>query len=212
MTDAFGLYVILTNPVVGYEKCTEAAVKSGVKYLQLRMKNTPYKKVLETAKTLRRLTLNSRTLFIINDDVRIAAESDADGVHLGQEDMSVEKARSFWKEPEKIYGLSTHNEEQAKHALVIQPDYIGVGPVFKTPAKEKPDPVLGLDRMGTIIKTIPLPAVAIGGINPDNVRSVLHAGALNFSAVRAIMQSEAPGSVMTGFICIWKEIIGKTDS
>ena len=84
MPEVFGLYVILTDPVIGYAASAEAAVRCGVRYLQLRMKETPREMVLETAKVLRSITLGSDTLFIVNDDVTIAAEAEADGVHLGQ--------------------------------------------------------------------------------------------------------------------------------
>ncbi|MBN2533922.1 MAG: thiamine phosphate synthase [Spirochaetales bacterium] len=207
MIQCFGLYVILSNPVAGYEKCAEAAVKTGVKFVQLRMKNIPYEEVLETAKRIRQITSHTGSLFIINDDVRIAAEAGADGVHLGQEDMSLKDARLFWNEPGKIYGLSTHNEKQAESAMDMQPDYIGVGPVYKTPTKERPDPVLGLDCMGKIIKNTPLPCVAIGGIDLLTIKDVLHSGAVNFSTVRVIMQSEYPVKVMKKFIKIWEEIV-----
>ena len=129
MKDIFGLYVILTNPLMGYGKCTEAAIKAGVKYIQLRIKNQLFREILKTAKIIASLTSGTDTLFIVNDDVKIAAEAGADGVHLGQDDMPVQEARAFWNEPGKIYGFSTHNEEQAVKALSIKPDYIGVGPV-----------------------------------------------------------------------------------
>lgn len=209
MTDCFGLYVILTNPVAGYKKCAEAAVKTGVRFIQLRMKNMPFKQVFKTAKAIKHITDQTSTLFIVNDDVRIAGDVDADGVHLGQEDMSIADARRFWNAPGKIYGLSTHNEKQAEKALETHPDYIGVGPVYKTPTKEKPDPVLGLYRMEHIIKHTPLPSVAIGGINLTNIKDVLISGAVNFSAVRAIMESDYPAKVMKEFINIWDEIVLK---
>jgi thiamine-phosphate pyrophosphorylase len=208
-TDRFGLYVILTNPVAGYEKCAEAAVKAGVKVVQLRIKHMPFQHILAIAKAIKKITARTGTLFIVNDDIRIAGEANADGVHLGQEDMSIADARRYWNEPGKMYGLSTHNEKQAEKALDIRPDYIGVGPVYKTPTKEKPDPVLGLTRMGDIIRKTPLSSVAIGGITLRNIKEVLNAGAVNFSAVRAIMESESPAGVMKEFMCIWEEIISK---
>jgi thiamine-phosphate pyrophosphorylase len=209
MITCFGLYVILTDPVAGYEHCAEAAVKAGVKVLQLRMKYMPFARVLEVAKAIKQITAGTGTLFIVNDDVRIAGEVDADGVHLGQEDMSLPEARALWNEPGKIYGLSTHNKEQVKRALDLKPDYIGVGPVYKTPTKEKPDPVLGLNRMGHIIQATSLPAVAIGGITLDNIKEVLGAGAINFAAVRAIMESENPAGVIKAFMTVWEEMVCK---
>jgi len=87
MDDAFGLYLVMTDPVAGYETCAAAAVRCGVRYLQLRMKGTLRDAVLETARRVRAITLGSDTLFIVNDDVTIAREVDADGVHLGQGDL-----------------------------------------------------------------------------------------------------------------------------
>lgn len=205
MIDRFGLYVILTDPVAGYAACAEAAVAEGIRFLQLRMKNRPPEEVLHTAGVIRRITHGSGTLFIVNDDVRIAAEAGADGVHLGQSDMDIEKARRIWGEPEKIYGLSTHSRLQAETAAAAHPDYIGVGPVFKTPTKAMPDPVLGLEEMGGIIRAIDVPAVAIGGINETNLAAVLARGAVNFAAVRPVMQSPEPRMVIGNLMRIWMD-------
>ena len=158
----FGLYVILTNPVVGYEACARAAIDEGIRFLQLRMKNVSRNEIVDTAKRLRKLTSGTGTLFIVNDDLDIAMETDADGIHLGQNDMDIDDARKTWGDPGKIYGLSTHNPDQAAAALKKSPDYIGVGPVFPTPTKAMPDHVVGGEMMGQIIRSTPLPAVAIG--------------------------------------------------
>ena len=155
MGDAFGLYLVMTDPVVGYEACAEAAVRCGVRYLQLRMKGAPRDAVLETALRVREITLGSDTLFIVNDDVTIARDVDADGVHLGQRDLPLDEARRLWPAPGKRFGLSTHNEQEALIASRLSPDYIGVGPVFATPTKAVPDPVLGLERMASIIRSVP---------------------------------------------------------
>ena len=156
MPEALRTLLVLTDPVAGYEACAEAAVTTGVRYVQLRMKKQPRQEVLDIARRLRRITAGTATLFIVNDDVDIAAEADADGVHLGQDDMSIAEARARWPAPGKIFGLSTHNEEQERRARELAPDYIGVGPVFATPTKEKPDPILGLERMGRIVRESPL--------------------------------------------------------
>lgn len=192
MPDAFGLYLILTDPVAGYEDCARAAVSQGVRYLQLRMKKRPEAEVLKTALALRKITAGTGTLFIVNDYLNVAMESDADGVHLGQEDMGIDEARSIWKAAGKIFGLSTHNGDQEKAARLVEPDYIGVGPVFPTPTKENPDPVVGLDRMGAIIRSSPLTAVAIGGIDAENLPEVLSHGAQNFAVVRAVNKAADP--------------------
>lgn len=204
MPDAFGLYLILTDPVMGYEACASAAVSQGVRYLQLRMKKRPEAEVLETALALKKITAGTGTLFIVNDYLSVAMEADADGVHLGQEDMSISEARSAWKTPGKIFGLSTHNEDQEKAARLVSPDYIGVGPVFSTPTKENPDPVVGLTRMGEIIRSSPLTAVAIGGIDAENLPDVLSHGAQNFAVVRAVNKAANPEKAIALLMGIWR--------
>ena len=205
MPGAFGLYVILTDPIVGYAAAAEAAVRAEVRYLQLRMKETPREKVLATAKTLREITRGTKTRFIINDDVTVAADVDADGVHMGQDDMNLEEARRIWSDPGKIFGLSTHSLEQSRAAEAVHPDYIGVGPVFPTPTKKIADPDLGLKLMGDMVRDSSLTTVALGGIDLENLPAVLDAGAINFSAVRAITQSKDPEAVIRKMQAIWQE-------
>jgi thiamine-phosphate pyrophosphorylase len=208
MDDAFGLYLVMTDPVVGYEACAEAAVRCGVRYLQLRMKGAPRDSVLETARRLRGITLGSDTLFIVNDDVTIARDVDADGVHLGQRDMSIDEARRLWPAPGKRFGLSTHNEQEALIASRLSPDYIGVGPVFATPTKAIPDPVLGPERMGAIIRSVPVPAVGLGGIDGGNLVEVLRRGARNFCVVRAVNRRPDPETAIRELQGIWRQETG----
>ena len=208
MDDAFGLYLVMTDPVAGYEACAAAAVRCGVRYLQLRMKEAPRDAVLETARRVRAITLGSDTLFILNDDVTIAREVDADGVHLGQGDPPLDEARRLWPAPGKRFGLSTHNELQAGMASRRSPDYIGVGPVFATPTKAISDPVLGLERMASIVRSSPVAAVAIGGIDRGNLAEVLRRGARNFCVVRAVNRQPDPGTAIRELQDIWRQKSG----
>jgi thiamine-phosphate pyrophosphorylase len=208
MDDAFGLYLVMTDPVVGYETCAEAAVRCGVRYLQLRMKGAPPDAVLQTALRVREITLGSDTLFIVNDDVTIARDADADGVHLGQHDLPIAEARRLWTAPGKRFGLSTHNEREALIASRQSPDYIGVGPVFATPTKAIPDPVLGAERMGSIIRSVPVPAVALGGIDLGNLAEVLRSGARNFCVVRAVTRRPDPETAIRELQEIWRQETG----
>ena len=201
--EAFGLYLVLTDPATGYEACAQAAVDTGVRYVQLRMKKKPRAEVLDMARRLRRVTSGSGTLFIVNDDVEIAAEADADGVHLGQDDMNLAEARKLWPSPGKIFGLSTHNEEQERRAREVAPDYIGVGPVFPTPTKENPDPTVGLELMGRIVRASPLTTVAIGGINRQNLPDVLRNGAVNYCVLRAVNLDPDPESAIRTLQEVW---------
>jgi thiamine-phosphate pyrophosphorylase len=187
----FGFYLVMTNPVVGYAKCAEAAVKAGVKIIQLRMKHASREDVLSEAREVRRVTAGTGTLFIVNDDPAIASEAGADGVHVGQDDITPAEVRERFPDL-RIVGLSTHNLEQVRSSVSQPIDYIGVGPVYATPTKDIPDPTLGLKTMGEMIAAAAHPAVAIGGIDLTRLPDVRAAGAKNFAVVRAVCQSHDP--------------------
>ena len=194
MTD-FGFYLVMTNPAVGYARCAEAAVKTGVRIIQLRMKHAARDAVLKEAREVRRITRGTDTLFIVNDDPSIAAEVEADGVHVGQDDMPVAEVRRQFPSV-RIVGLSTHSPAQARAVIAQRPDYIGVGPVYATPTKDIPDPTLGLATMAEMIASVPFPAVAIGGIDEARLPDVIAAGARNFAVVRAVCRSDDPYSAI----------------
>lgn len=189
--ESFGLYLVITNPVTSYEACTEAAVRAGLRYVQLRMKRVPRDLILATAQNMRSITRGSSTTFIVNDDPVLAVEAEADGVHVGQDDMPVPDVRKNFPSL-RIVGLSTHNPLQAKAAEPLRPDYCGVGPVYATPTKEIPDPALGPGPAGAIIRAAPFTTVAIGGINEENMDAVRAAGAINFAVVRPVCLSSTP--------------------
>jgi thiamine-phosphate pyrophosphorylase len=191
----FGFYLVMTDPVVGYAKCAEAAVKANVKIIQLRMKHASREKILSEAREVRSVTAGTSTLFIVNDDPEIASEVHADGVHVGQDDISPAEIRSRYPDLQLI-GLSTHNLEQVRASITQPIDYIGVGPVYATPTKDIPDPTLGLKTMGEMISAARHPAVAIGGIDSTRLPDVLAAGAKNFAVVRAVCQSSDPHGEM----------------
>jgi len=199
--------MVMTHPVVGYEECTKAGVACGVPFIQLRMKDAPRDEIISEAWKVREVTRGTDSLFIVNDDVTIAKEVDADGVHLGQGDMPLAEAREIWETPGKIFGLSTHSEEQAEAAITQNPDYIGIGPVFPTPTKAIADPALGIERAGAIANATPLPHVVLGGLDESNLADVLRAGTVNYCAVRAIMQSPEPEIEIRTLQKIWNEMI-----
>ena len=190
MTD-FGLYLVITDPVAGYAECARAAVRAGVRIVQLRMKHVSRTEIVREARVMREITAGTETLFIVNDDPSIAAEAGADGVHVGQGDMPPAEVRERFPSL-RIVGLSTHNLDQVA-ASVRQPiDYIGVGPVYATPTKDIPDPTLGLETMSKMIAAAAHPAVAIGGIDAERLPDVLAAGARNYAVVRAVCKSADP--------------------
>ena len=188
----FGLYGILTNPKVGYEQLAEIMVEKGIRFIQLRMKDTEPPVVEKVALAVRRIVPRG-IAFIVNDDPRIAAHVGADGVHLGQSDMSMDEARAIVG-PDAIIGLSTHNPAQTAQACALHPDYIGVGPVYATPTKKNPDPVIGIDGMRAMLEIATVPAVVLGGIDHGNLPEVLKGGGRNICAVRCINGSSDPGT------------------
>jgi len=191
----FGFYLVITNPVVGYARCAEAAVRAGVRIVQLRMKHAAREDILREAREMRRVTRGTETLFIVNDDPALAAEAEADGVHVGQDDMPPAEVRAKFPQL-KVVGLSTHNLDQVRASWDQPIDYIGVGPVYATPTKDIPDPTLGPEMAGRMIAVARVPAVAIGGINAETLPAVLAAGARNFAVVRAVCQSQDPYSAI----------------
>lgn len=201
--DAFGLYLVITNPVTSYEAVAEAAVKAGLRYIQLRMKRVARADVLAKAKALRAITRGSETLFIVNDDPALAVEAAADGVHLGQGDMPLPEARARFPEL-RVFGLSTHSYAQMEAAKAVRPDYAGVGPVYATPTKAIPDPTLGPAEASRIVRASPWPTVAIGGIDAERLPEVLRAGAINFSVVRAVCQSPTPYDAIRRLQDLWE--------
>ena len=184
----FGLYIIMTKPILPYTEIAEICVRQNIKYLQLREKDTDDRALLSIARDIKSITKASATKFIINDRADICLLSDADGVHLGQDDISFPDIKRILPD-DKVIGLSTHNFEQATSALSLNPDYIGFGPVYKTPTKQKPDPVVGCENLKHIISISQRPVVAIGGIDESNIHEVLAAGAKNVCMVRYFMES-----------------------
>ena len=195
----FGLYLVVTDPVAGYAKCAEAAVQLGVKMVQLRMKRASREAILREAREMRAVTAGTGTYFIVNDDPAIASEVGADGVHVGQGDMRPSEVRRRYPDL-KIIGLSTHSLAQAAASEDEDVDYIGVGPVYPTPTKEIPDPVLGLDTMAEMIRLSSRPAVAIGGIDKKRLPEVIAAGARNYAVVRAVCTASDPYTALLSLI------------
>jgi thiamine-phosphate pyrophosphorylase len=187
--DDFGIYVIITKPVLSYADIAGICVRTNVKMLQIREKDMCDRELLEVCRTIAPITKGTQTRFIVNDRVDIALLCNADGVHLGQGDVSIEDARQLLPAG-KIIGLSTHSVEQAREAIAHHPDYIGFGPVYKTPTKKVPDPVVGTALLQQVVGFSPVPVVAIGGIDMQTLPSVLAAGAKNICCVRYLMETE----------------------
>lgn len=171
----------------------EAAIRGGADIVQLRDKEAAGPELLEKARALRELTARHGVLFIVNDDPDIALASEADGVHLGQEDVAIEAARAKLG-PDRIVGLSTHSIGQARTAERAGADYIGVGPVYPTATKPGREAVTTA-YVSAAAAEIRIPMFAIGGIHPGNAETVLAAGAKRLCAVSAVVGSPDPAAV-----------------
>jgi len=183
----FGLYIIITNPLLPYKLIVEKCVSHQIKMVQLREKHLPDIELIKIGKEIRSITKGTETNFVVNDRPDIAAICDADYLHLGQDDIPIEEARKIVGNM-KI-GLSTHSLEQAKEALKHKPNYIGFGPIYQTNAKLKPDKPLGTEQLKQVLAFADIPIVAIGGIFPENITPVLETGAKNVCMLRYFMQS-----------------------
>jgi len=180
----FGAYVITSGD---HLKLTEEACKGGAKIIQLRDKEKTKDEILKLAIEMRMITKKTNTLLIINDYLDIALLSDADGVHLGQDDLSVAAAKKL-APTGFIIGKSTHSLEQAIEAVRERADYIGIGPIFKTPTKEHYKPI-GKKVANDVISRVKIPIVGIGGINMENVDEIIELGLKNIAMVRAFQKN-----------------------
>jgi thiamine-phosphate pyrophosphorylase len=175
------------------EALLHAALNGGADIVQLREKRLGRQEIERSAQIFRRLCDTYSSLFIVNDDPYLAQSCDADGVHVGQDDMPPEEAREILG-PDAIVGLSTHSEEQIAAAADRPVDYISVGPIWETPTKEG-RPGVGLELIAHAVAGAPHPFFAIGGIDPSNAGSVVEAGARRLCVVRAIRDADDPSAV-----------------
>jgi thiamine-phosphate pyrophosphorylase len=175
------------------EALLNAALSGGVDIVQLREKELGREEVERSARTFRRLCDTYSALFIVNDDPYLARTCNADGVHVGQDDMTPAEAREVLGS-EAIVGLSTHSEEQLAASAEQPVDYVSVGPVWETPTKEG-RPGVGLGLVEHAAANAPHPFFAIGGIDPTNAGEVVAAGARRLGVVRAIRNAEDPTGV-----------------
>ncbi|HEX5594071.1 MAG TPA: thiamine phosphate synthase [Solirubrobacterales bacterium] len=188
-------FVCDARPQTDLESLLRAALTGGADIVQLREKELGRAEIERAADTFRRVADTFSALFVLNDDPELARACDADGVHVGQDDVAAEQARELLGE-DAIIGLSTHSEEQIAASAERPVDYISVGPIWETPTKEG-RPAVGLDLIRHAAEHAPHPFFAIGGIDPDNAIQVVQAGAERLCAVRAIRDAADPAAAAT---------------
>jgi thiamine-phosphate pyrophosphorylase len=182
-------------------------VKSDVKIIQYREKDKSMLERYNECMQIREITKENDVTFIVNDDIHIAMAVKADGVHLGQDDMPIEKARELLGN-NMIIGLSTHSPKQCIEAIEKGVDYIGVGPIFKTYTKKDVCDPVGLSYLEYVVKNTDIPFVAIGGIKEANIDSVLRKGARTVALVTEIVGAENVGNKIRKLRSKFKEYIG----
>ncbi len=167
-------------------ECVKQMIKGGIKIIQYREKYKSLKEKAKEAKEIAKICKDNGVVFIVNDHVDIAILVDADGVHVGQDDMDIKDVRKIVCD--KIIGVSTHSPKEALKAQEEGADYIGVGPIFKTTTKDR-KPV-GLEYLEFVVKNIDIPYVAIGGIKKYNFDKIIATGAKRVSLVSEIVGDE----------------------
>jgi thiamine-phosphate pyrophosphorylase len=197
----FSCFVTQPDPITAIVRYVEELIAAGATLIQLRDKSKPEqpRRFLSCARELRRVTWGigrkPRASLIINDRVDLCLAADADGVHLGQDDLSPESARKIFEQVKdgktRVIGFSTHNLAQAIAADALPIDYIAIGPVFATGSKANPDPVVGLEGLMQARKVTKKPLVAIGGITRQNCSQVKAAGADAVAVISDLLESPA---------------------
>lgn len=166
----------------------EEALEGGITFLQLREKNLSQEEFIIEAKEMKELAAKYKVPFVINDNIDVALAVDADGVHIGQDDMSVEEARKLLGE-DKIIGVSAHNVNEAMKAQKGGADYLGVGAVCATSTKKDAN-VVSKEEIKKIKEAVDIPIVAIGGIKKDNIHTLKGTGVDGVAVVSAIFAAE----------------------
>ncbi|MCS7118618.1 MAG: thiamine phosphate synthase [Archaeoglobaceae archaeon] len=187
-----GVYFITDSKFGDHEEMVKKALELGIRIIQFREKRIKDRERYFIAKKLREIIDCYDALFIVNDRVDIAIAVDADGVHLGQEDLPIEVVREIF---DGLIGISVHNVEEARKAK--NADYVGVGPIFRTTTKEDARNEIGIPGLIEIMKELTIPVFAIGGINIKNVVEVLKCGVSGVAVVSAVAGDGAKDFVDT---------------
>jgi thiamine-phosphate pyrophosphorylase len=189
------LYVLITGSLcaASVDWTIQEAAAGGAQIIQLREKDLSDRQLLERAQQVRRWTRKANVLFIMNDRPDLARLAEADGVHLGQDDLGVKEARRILG-PDALIGVSTHNLDQVRQAVIDGASYIGVGPTFASTTKHFAE-LPGLEFVRLAAEETSLPAFVIGGVNLETVHAAVAAGARRVAVSQAICQAEDPRAV-----------------
>jgi len=195
MMKQIGRLHVLTDTVLqsrfSHLELARMAIKGGSDTIQFRQKIGTTREMIEIVRQLKQLCLGSGVTLIVNDRIDVAIAAEADGVHLGHDDFPIPLARKLLGKS-RVIGGSAASLEEARKCLAEGADYIGFGPVYPTTSKADADPVTGIKPLKQTVDAIPLPIIAIGGINIENAAEVMRAGARGIAVISAVCCQEDP--------------------
>ena len=205
----YGLYVITERwQGRGHADVVRAALAGGARAIQLRDKETCVRELVGTALELRRLCAEAGATFIVNDRLDVALAAQADGVHLGPEDMRVASARQALRGMERqrfLIGASVSTVEEARQAVAEGADYLGVGSIFATETKPDAGEAVGPQRLAEIRHAVSLPLVAVGGITADNAAEAIRAGAGGVAVISAVSRADDMEAAVRRLVAVVEE-------
>jgi thiamine-phosphate pyrophosphorylase len=196
-----GLYLVTSQPLSEGRSTVDivaAALRGGVRLVQLREKDLPLRELLELADRVRTMTKAVGALLIINDRLDVALAVGADGVHLGQSDLPIARARRI--APDLILGASSHSEEEAWNAEADGASYVNIGPLFSTQTKDWRSEFLGIEGLKRIAPVLSVPFTVMGGIKEGHVPALTRAGARTLAVVTAVTASDDPERAARGLL------------
>jgi len=206
MSYDYSLYLVTDRDIVvggDLYQAVQAALRGGVTLVQLREKNLSGREFYQAALALKELTIAYGVPLVINDRLDIALAIDADGVHVGQEDLPLPTVRKLLG-PDKLLGYSASDISEAGYGVANGADYLGVGPVYATATKVAQIAPLGIAGLKAIKKAVSVPVVGIGGVNADNVGQVKQAGVDGIAVVSGILGASDPQSAARDLLQVWR--------
>lgn len=181
-------------PSRSHLELARAAFAGGADVVQLRDKRARAEDLVPVARELVAIARAYGRAIVVNDHLAVARAADADGLHLGPEDLAPDVARREWRRP-RLLGGSARTAARARELWLLGCDYLGVGPVFGTSTKPGLPPPVGLERIAELALAAPLPVIGIGGIGPQNAATVIRAGAAGVAVLSAVASAEDPERV-----------------
>jgi thiamine-phosphate pyrophosphorylase len=195
MTKPIGKLHVITDTVIqsrfSHVQLAELAIRGGADTIQFRQKTGATKEMIDISRQMKSICTGAGVSFIVNDRLDVAMASEADGVHLGQDDFPIPLAHKILGE-DIFIGGSAATLEEARKCFEEGAAYVGFGPVFPTASKHDAGPVSGIELLRQVVEAIPVPIIAIGGITPKNTRDVIRTGVKGIAVISAVCKAPDP--------------------